>query len=577
MKFNSFSGTVLLLSAMAPAISAQSAPADIVASDEKAGSTRAAVPAPVASTPPVTPIVTAQINVRDMEVADLLQLISEQFNVPLVIAGDVTGKLPYVNLTNKTPEAAIQAVVNAANLKYRKQEDGTFLVGKTLPEEAPSIAPPIAPDNKGFDASLPPLSNSDFATPHVDDIAIPQLSGITPTSERKRTHVIRVRNVPPNVMAYWLDPANNEAPPQFKVAAGNVANYGNRAVASNALGSADQTLNDNGANPTAAFSGTNPNYNPYTSRSNAEIRSFPQVGGNPRGGGAGGAAAAAATTFDRPAGVDRIAAIDAQNVLLVFGTDDGVRELQEIISLLDRPLRQVEIEAQFVTVSTSDSRSFGIDYTATRNNFTASSVGNTGGGLTVSYVGANFSATLTALLNRNRAKVITAPRVTAINNLTAELISQTSSPLILTVTNNIVNNNTTTQAVTQRLIYITTNIGLTVTPTINNDDTVTVLMQPELESQTPAGLLGNPSIPLITSQRVRTTANVRDGETIALGGLRSAQTSRGQNKIPLLGDLPLVGVFFRSRNVTDNDSELIIFLTARIVRRAGDDDVVPGT
>jgi type II secretory pathway component GspD/PulD (secretin) len=603
IKFSSFSTAALVLGAMSPSLWAQGTSPAITPTGEVPNPIGAAVPAPVSSAFPPAARPMIELKFKDVDVADLLGIISDQFDVQVVIASDVSGiRLASINLSNRTPEAAIQAVVSAAGLKYRKQADGTFLIGKTLLDEAPAITgvgtTPVPPNSFGTNGlpsgfgreaqgmgALPPLGGN-----ANNDFDIQNLVGEgTSRSSRKRQHTLRVRNVSPSVMAYWLDPANNDLPIEFQVSEMNRDRYGDQAVARNALSPADQMAAQGGLSSSVSPSTFNSPaaFNPYTQRGNAEMRSNAQFGGGGNGntggrggntgGRGGGGRGAGGGVFQLPTGVDRIVAIDPQNALLVFGTDEGIRELQDTIAFLDRPLRQVEIEAQFITVSTADSRNFGIDFSTAQGNFNASNSGFASapgqGSFQLGFVRGNFQATLTALLTKNRAKIITAPRVTAINNLTASLVSSESRPIILTtaVQGGGLNGG---QAQGQNLIYITTSIGLTVTPTINNDDTITVLMQPQLQSQT---ILADIAAPLVTSQAVQTIANVRDGDTIALGGLRANTISRGGAKIPLIGDLPLIGKLFRSRSAIDNQSELIIFLTARIIRRAGDDDAVPGT
>lgn len=529
-----------------------------------------------------------ELSFQDVEVGELLDLIARQFDVQVVISGDVSGRLRSINLTNKTPEAAIRHVVAAANLKWRKLEDGTFLIGKNLPEDNfvltdIKVLNPQAEKNlpRSFDNSdlsrntLPALGTEDPLSSLPANIDIPSLVGTTNLSGQKRQHMVRVRNVPPAVMAYWLDPANNTVPLQLQVSGNTQGQYGQQPTVEEGLGAADQAA-QGGGSPLTQFNGANSSFNPYTQRSSAELRSNAQFGGG--GGGGGGAGGA---SIQRPEGVDRIVAIDAQNALLVFGTDEGVRSLQEIISFLDRPLRQVEIEAQFVTVRAGDSSAFGIQFNVNRNGFIAGSdpglpqTNFVTGGQQVGFVGPNFQAVLTTLVSQNRAKVITAPRVTTLNNLTASLESITQTPFVLSQSRE--NPVTGVITTTVRLFRIFTRIGLIVTPTINADDTVTVVMQPQVEIPTPSGIPGFANIPIVNTQRVVTIANVRDGDTIALGGLRNATQTRGGTRIPLLSDLPLIGGLFRSRTNISDDQELIIFLTARIVRRAGDEDPVPGT
>lgn len=597
MKIIHFSGAVLMLGAMAPQTFAQNAA--IVPTEKAPGAT---VPAPVAA-PPVAARPMTDVQFQDIAVTDVLSMISQSFDVPIVIAADVQGIiLPVINLPNKTPEAAIQTIAAAAGLKYRKQADGTFLIAKNLIDDlssTPAITAPGGLPNAGNPFGTGVLSPLPFPNSTGDADAqggtfnIPALVGDTKSSARKRQQLIRVRNVPPSMMAYWIDPAHHEMPVQFQGSIDSQKSYGPQAVAQNVFSGAEQIDGQNSARSMSASPFTAGTINPYTQqRSSAEMRSSAQFGGGGgnggqnggnRGGAGGGAGGfggggggGGGGILELPEDVDSVVAIDPQNALLVFGTDEGVRDLERIISFLDKPLKQVEIEAQFVSVNTGSTNSFGINFSTAQGNFNANANGFApsppvgSNAFQVGVVRGNFQATLTSLIANNRAKLITAPRILAINNLTASLFSTQRTPVILnTVSQNIGGQ----QAVGQNLIFISTSIGLTVTPTINNDDTITVLLQPQLSTQTG----GQGGVPGVLDQRLETIANVRDGDTIALGGLKSSNVSRVTGRIPVLSNIPLIGGLFRSRSNVALDNDLIIFLTARIVRRLGDDDVVPGT
>jgi type II secretory pathway component GspD/PulD (secretin) len=284
--------------------------------------------------------------------------------------------------------------------------------------------------------------------------------------------------------------------------------------------------------------------------------------------------------FELPEGIDSMVAIDAQNTLLVRGTAEAVEELQQLIELIDQPLRQVEIEAQFVTLSNSNAKFFGIDFSGSALPFTLSATtnpNNVTGNFNVGIVSRNFQATLNSLVSNSRAKIVTAPRVVAINNLTASLQSTTVTTVLLPQAainpgngggNNVI-------ATAQVPFQIFTSIGITVAPTINGDGTITVLMQPQVQQQgTPTP--SNP-IPTVSSQTIQTVAIVRDGDTIALGGLRNKSIQNTRQKIPFLGNIPIIGKLFQSLDKSERDEDLIIFLTARELRRLDDTQPVPGT
>ncbi len=605
MNLTRFAGAAVLLGVCAPSTWAQGGA--IVPSGAGAPKTAPAVPNRVVATPPIAAQTMTDVSFRDVEVTEVLNMISQGFDVPMLIASDVSGiVLPVINLPRRTPEAAIQAIATAAGLKFRKQADGTYIIAKVLPDDSGVIAAGtsgfVNPFGPGLTPMLPSISGAPgrFDGGTLPDIEMPRLFNDAPTSARKSTHYIYIKNVPSKFMGFWLDPANNEMPVQLQKSLINQQNYQPKAIAQSALSvedrnaTRDSIANSVGGNFNAGLD--NGNFNPYTQqRSNSELLANAQFnggggnnnrggggnnnnrgGGNNRGGnnrgGAGGGG-----VFDLPEGVDRVVAVDPQNALLVFGTDEGVRELTDTIQFLDRPLRQVEIETQFVSVNTAATQNFGIDYSTSQGNFNANAQrfaaapAPSNGSFQLGFVRGNFQATLSALLSQSRAKVITAPRVLAINNLTASLFSQQSTPVVLTtvVANGGLGGGTATG---QNVNYVTTNIGLTVTPTINNDGTITVLLEPQLQTQnTAAGAIA----PTITSQTVQTIANVRDGDTIALGGLKAKNISRATDKIPLLSNIPLIGGLFRSKNNVDTEADLIIFVTARIVRRAEDD--VPGT
>ena len=444
--------------------------------------------------------------------------------------------------------------------------------------------------------ALPALGGQRMASnPMLDDL--PTLVEANAKRDENRLRSIRIKNVPSALIAYQLDPANNPMPSSIQVSQMNAGKYGEQPSAKLALDNSGllgdgSGFGNYGANASMPFANFN---NPYlrTSRSvQPETRGNFQFGGGGRGGGQGGfgggqggfgggqggfggqGGAGGGGSFDLPGDIQQIVSVDPQNVILVAGgSPEDIARLQELIDVLDQPLRQVEIESQFVELRSQDARSLGIDYSTARGNFDASTADFASdpvpGSVAVGFVRGNFSARLNALIANNRAKVITAPRVTAINNLTASLTSNEVRRLILTSTNNGLGGQTGVQ---QNLLNINSTTSLFVTPTINGDDTITVLMQPTVTTNDGAGALATQ-----TSRSLQTVANVRDGDTIALGGLKAVSNGREEFKVPLLGDIPIIGGLFRSKTVTENESELIIFLKARIIRRAGDTVNVPGT
>src|SRR5690606_30575627 len=122
-----------------------------------------------------------------------------------------------------------------------------------------------------------------------------------------------------------------------------------------------------------------------------------------------------------------------------------------------------------------------------------------------------------------KARIVNSPRVTTLNNLTAYLFSATSTPIVLSSSTTGIGGQVGSQ---QNAFFLTTSIGLVVTPTINNDDTITVFLTPQVQVQTPVQTTNTSvggddddnnnntasSIPAFTSQYLTTVATVKDGD-----------------------------------------------------------------
>jgi pilus assembly protein CpaC len=111
-------------------------------------------------------------------------------------------------------------------------------------------------------------------------------------------------------------------------------------------------------------------------------------------------------------------------------------------------------------------------------------------------------------------------------------------------------------------------IGLTVTPTVLAPDRIALKVAPEASDldYTNAVVLGGVSVPAITTRRADTTVELGDGETFVISGLVSQTITSQVSKIPLLGDIPVIGAFFRDLNYSRQDKELVLIVTPHLVR-----------
>ena len=113
---------------------------------------------------------------------------------------------------------------------------------------------------------------------------------------------------------------------------------------------------------------------------------------------------------------------------------------------------------------------------------------------------------------------------------------------------------------------LTASTQLAIAPRINDDNTITVFLQPTIQSfvGTTRGPDGT-ELPNISNQAISVVARVKNGETIALGGLTDKNDNTNVSRVPLLSDLPIIGQFFRSTQRVKRNSDLLIFVTPRII------------
>lgn len=121
---------------------------------------------------------------------------------------------------------------------------------------------------------------------------------------------------------------------------------------------------------------------------------------------------------------------------------------------------------------------------------------------------------------------------------------------------------------TTTITYKSFGIGLTVTPTVLSPDRIALKVAPEASDldYSNAVILNGVSVPAITTRRADTTVELGDGETFVIGGLVSQSILSKVNKIPLLGDIPVIGAFFRDLTYSRQDKELVIIVTPHLIK-----------
>lgn len=266
------------------------------------------------------------------------------------------------------------------------------------------------------------------------------------------------------------------------------------------------------------------------------------------------------------------------NTLFVQDTPSRLEEIRNFIKQLDVPVRQVLIEARFVEAGDSFNRTLGgrLSYSgpetsvagggfpiagnvhgAMSTSVNLPGAGSVTGGLTLSLFNAIATKTLTLELSASEldgtTKNIASPRVVTGDKTPATIESGVEVPYLQASSSG------ATSVAFKKAV-----LGLTVTPQITPDDHVGMKLTVSQDS------VGNiySGVPSINTKRVDTQVLVDNGGTVVIGGVYTQDTSDSTEEVPLLGDIPVLGWFFKTNNVIKAKKELLVFITPKILKES---------
>jgi general secretion pathway protein D len=168
-----------------------------------------------------------------------------------------------------------------------------------------------------------------------------------------------------------------------------------------------------------------------------------------------------------------------------------------------------------------------------------------------------------ALETVGETNILSSPRIMAVNNQEARILVGSTEPYVTSTTTTPSSGPTTTA---ESVNFIDVGVKLYVTPTIHEDDFITMKIRPEVSSVTSnLTTSNNNTIPIVETSEAETVVNVKDGVSVIIGGLIKEEAINTTKKVPLLGNIPILGMAFRSTNNSKSKTEIVIFLTPRIV------------
>jgi len=268
-----------------------------------------------------------------------------------------------------------------------------------------------------------------------------------------------------------------------------------------------------------------------------------------------------------------------RNALIFVGTGQEYSELIPIIESLDILPRQVLIEVTVAEVTLDNTMKLGVEWEV--NNINAgnfiSKIGTQGGlglvsgGLTYQLINqaSGVSAMISAMATEGKAKILSSPKVLAMDNETARI--QVGDQLLV-VSGEVANNSGTSgtsTGVVRTFNYVDTGIILEVTPVINDGGVIQLKLHQEVSN---AGASLN-NTPPIFKRLVDTTLVAQSGQSILIGGLISHKTTTSDSKVPYLGDIPYLGALFTVQSTTEIITELVIIITPYLFDDAKDSEL----
>jgi general secretion pathway protein D len=256
------------------------------------------------------------------------------------------------------------------------------------------------------------------------------------------------------------------------------------------------------------------------------------------------------------------------NSLIIQSTEADYQFLLQTIRQLDVLPRQVLIEAKLYSVELQDDLSFGVSAFLEKQEAALGppTVGqiSPGGALSVAtrtFVGATrqLEATINALRSKTNVELLEAPRILALDGVQASINVGAEVPVTTASFGDPLQAGTQTNFVNS-IQFRPTGVTMLIFPRISASGVVTMDLAIEVSSASGAALT-----PTINTNSITTSMIVRDGQTIALAGIISDQTSVARDRVPLLGDIPIVGALFGQTTRTRRRAELIFFITPRVI------------
>lgn len=276
-------------------------------------------------------------------------------------------------------------------------------------------------------------------------------------------------------------------------------------------------------------------------------------------------------------GIGSLKIDERTNKIIIKDFPEKITDIAKIIEAFDEKPQQVRIDAQIIEINPDkDEFKMGVDWDAWLNkNFRMANSLPMGGTTKLSFglaaanlpIGEKYDrkGIIDLLHTIGKTKILSSPSIIALNNQEARILVGSKEAYITSTTSQ---GGSGTQVTSQAVNFVDVGIKLYVTPTINKDGFVTMKIKPEISTSKLTDLTSEgkvTQVPIVTTSEAETTLTLKDSSTIVIAGLKKDQRENEVKKIPFLADIPLLGLLFRSTNISTTKTELVIFLTPHII------------
>jgi len=270
--------------------------------------------------------------------------------------------------------------------------------------------------------------------------------------------------------------------------------------------------------------------------------------------------------------------------VIVTDTESKIKAIDTFIEEVDRITPQILVEARVYDITSRDTLDLGIEWQAGRETTLSTTLGSNPSGQTKPFATGTFSADtaktatdytgnlrigwlgggvdIDAIIKAKEeiadAKLLANPRILVLDNEAAMFDIVREIPYSEA--------SFTSTTVTETIKFKNVGVKLAVTPHVTRDGMIRLNLAPEFSVVVRTESFSTSNVPVVDTRKVNTIALVKDGQTVVIGGLRKKDVTKQINKVPFLGDIPLLGALFRFEGEETTVNELVVFITPKIVK-----------